>query len=68
MLCGTGTIAHQSGTSIRGKSRVSPFADKRLKMLFHMAAMVAVRCDQELQQYYERKVRRVRVRWLYSML
>ena len=54
---GLAPFAHQSGTSIRGKSRVSPFADKRLKMLFHMAAMVAVRCDQELQQYYERKVK-----------
>ena len=53
---GLAPFAHLSGTSIRGKSRVSPFADKQLKMLFHMAAMVAVRCDRELELYYERKV------------
>lgn len=53
---GLAPFAHQSGTSIRGKSRVSPLADKQLKTLFHMAAMVAVRYDKELQQYYERKV------------
>lgn len=54
---GLAPFAHQSGTSIRGKSRVSPLADKQLKTLFHMAAMVAVRYDKELQHYYERKVK-----------
>lgn len=53
---GLAPFTHQSGTSIRGKSRVSPLADKQLKTLFHMAAMVAVRYDKELQRYYERKV------------
>ncbi|WP_370634645.1 transposase [Cesiribacter sp. SM1] len=31
---------HSSGTSIRGKTRVSQFANKKMKKLFHMGALV----------------------------
>jgi transposase len=55
-FCGVVPFEHQSGTSVRGRTRVSSFADKRLKTILHMAAMRAVRLKNELQTYYNRKV------------
>lgn len=57
MACysGVAPFAHQSGTSIRGKNRVSVYADKSIKSVLHLAAMSAIR-KSDLQQYYERKV------------
>lgn len=55
-FCGVVPFEHQSGTSVRGRTRVSSFADKRLKTILHMAAMRAVRLKNELQVYYNRKV------------
>ena len=54
--CGVAPFAHQSGTSIRGKTRVSHMANKKLKTNLHMAALTAVKFDVELKSYYERKV------------
>jgi hypothetical protein len=49
-------VRYRSGTSVRGKTRVSQHARKRLKSLFHLAAMSAIRAKGELQDYYRRKV------------
>jgi hypothetical protein len=49
-------FAYSSGTSIRGKTRVSPLADMKLKSLLNMCALVAIRRDKELRGYYERKL------------
>jgi transposase len=54
--CGVAPFAHESGTSVRGKSRVSNFANKALKKLLHMASMSAINSNPELRAYYERKV------------
>ena len=54
--CGVAPFPHQSGTSIRGKTRVSHMANKKLKTNLHMAALTAVKFDMELKTYYERKV------------
>lgn len=40
---GVAPFEHRSGTSVRGKTRVSQHARKRLKSLFHLAAMSAIR-------------------------
>jgi transposase len=58
MACYSGVVpfSYQSGTSIRGKSRVSPYADKAIKATLHLAAMSAIRLNNELRQYYLRKV------------
>lgn len=53
---GVAPFEHQSGSSIRGKTRVNQHARKRLKSLFHLAAMSAIRSKGELQDYYNRKV------------
>jgi transposase len=54
--CGVVPFDHQSGTSIRYKPRVSVFADKGMKSLLHLAAMSAIRLNNELRLYYRRKV------------
>lgn len=48
-------FAHSSGL-FKGRSRVSPVADKKLKTTLHLAAIVAIRHNDDLRQYYERKV------------
>jgi transposase len=54
--CGVAPFEHTSGTSIRGKSRISPFANKKLKKLLHLVAMSTIKKDKELSAYYVRKV------------
>lgn len=58
MAChaGVAPFEHRSGTSVRGKTQVSHQARKRLKSLFHLGAMSAIRIKGELQDYYQRKV------------
>lgn len=53
--CGIVPFSKQSGTSIKGKGRVSNIANKKLKSLLHMCALNAVRYDPVLKEYYERK-------------
>ena len=53
---GVAPFEHQSGSSVRGKTSVSQHARKRLKSLFHLGAMSAIRMKGELQNYYQRKV------------
>lgn len=54
--CGVAPFEHTSGTSVRGKSRVSNFANKRLKKLLHLVALSTISSNRELSQYYQRKV------------
>jgi transposase len=54
--CGVVPFTKSSGTSVRYKTRVSPFANKNLKKLLHLCAMAAIQWNDELKQYYERKV------------
>lgn len=53
---GVAPFEYRSGTSVRGKTRVNQHARKRLKSLFHLAAMSAIRSKGELQDYYQRKI------------
>ena len=53
---GVAPFEHRSGSSIRGKTRVSKMANMTLKKLFHLAAMSAIQCCDELRAYYKRKV------------
>lgn len=50
--CGTAPFENTSGTSIRGKTRVSHLADKRVKTLLDLAAKSAIQYDKELREYY----------------
>jgi transposase len=53
---GVAPFEHTSGTSVKGKSRVSNFANKRLKKLIHMGAISTISSDEQIAQYYQRKV------------
>ena len=53
---GVAPFEHRSGSSVRGKTRVNQHARLRLKSLFHLGAMSAIRVKGELQDYYKRKV------------
>lgn len=54
---GVAPFEYSSGSSIRGRTKVSHLADKKLKSLLNMCAMNAKTWDYELKQYYDRKVK-----------
>ena len=53
---GVAPFEHSSGSSVRGKTRVSKMANMTLKRLLHLAAMSAIQCCHELKAFYQRKV------------
>jgi transposase len=46
----------KSGKSVNSKSKVSQYANKKLKRLLHLCALSAISFNPELKSYYERKV------------
>jgi transposase len=54
--CGVAPFTHTSGTSVRGKTRTSNFANMSLKRTLHLAAMSSTQYVPDLRKYYERKV------------
>lgn len=57
--CYSGVVPfeHSSGSSIRGRSRVSRMANKKVKSLLHMAAMASITMKGEMREYFDRKVK-----------
>lgn len=55
-LCGTAPFEKTSGSSVRGKTRVSHLADKRVKTLLDLAAKSAIQYDKELREYYLKRI------------
>lgn len=53
---GVAPFEYSSGSSIRGRTKVSHLADKKLKSLLNMCALNAKAYDHEMKLYYERKV------------
>lgn len=53
---GVAPFVYESGTSIRGKTGVSKFANNELKKVLHMAAISSVQHNPDLRQYFQRKV------------
>ena len=58
MACyaGVAPFEHTSGTSLKGKSRVSHLANKPLKRLLHLAALSTIRGNNELASYYKNQL------------
>jgi transposase len=54
-FCGIAPFENTSGTSIKGRTRVSHMADKQMKGLLHLSAQAAVRYDKELKDFYLRR-------------
>ena len=53
---GVAPFEHRSGTSIKGKTRVSHYANKDLKRMIHLAALVTIRKGNIMHDYFNRKV------------
>ena len=52
---GIAPFEYQSGTSVNGKTQVSPIANRQIKTLLHLSAICALRTDAELREYYHRR-------------
>ena len=54
--CGVVPFNKTSGSSVKYKPSVSPFANMKLKKLLHLCAMSALQNDPEMKAYFERKL------------
>ena len=54
--CGLAPFEYQSGTSIRGKTRISPLGNKKMKAMIGNGVASAIQWDKELAHYYNRKI------------
>ncbi len=56
--CYSGVVPfeHSSGSSIKGRTRVSQMANKNIKTLLHMAAMVSIQMKGDMRDYYNRRI------------
>jgi len=54
--CGIAPYPHQSGTSIRGRSKVSPMANKTVKSMLNMCALSSIIYNAEIKKYYAQRV------------
>lgn len=52
---GTAPFEHSSGSSIKGRTKVNHMADKKMKSILQMCALVAVKHDPQLKAYYIKK-------------
>ena len=52
---GVAPFEYYSGKSVRAKTKVNHLADKKMKKLLHLASMTAVKYDQQIKTYYEKK-------------
>jgi transposase len=53
---GVAPFEYRSGSSIKGRTKVSHMANKKMKRYLHMASLTGIKLDNELKAYYERKV------------
>ena len=53
---GLAPFKHESGTSIKTRSRISHLANKQAKTILNLAACCAIRFDPELKKYYQKRV------------
>lgn len=54
--CGVAPFKKQSGTSLRSRSKVSHYANKKIKALLNTSASTAIQYDTELKAYYQRRI------------
>ena len=47
-------VQHESGSSVRGKSRLSKAGNARIRTKLYMAAIVAIKHNPDIKQQYER--------------
>jgi transposase len=59
LACYAGCVPfpHSSGISVKGKSKVSQVANKKIKALIHLVALQGIRKNGEFRKYYDKKVK-----------
>lgn len=55
--CGLAPFGNTSGTTLKGKPKVSHLANKRIKTLLTMCALNTIKKDNEFKRYYDRKIK-----------
>jgi len=53
---GIAPFPNRSGISIRGRTKVSHLANKKMKTLLSSCASSAINCNPEMKQYYEKRI------------
>jgi len=54
--CGIAPFENTSGTSVKGRTKVNPLANKMIKALLNMGAMSAVQNYKEFKTYYNNRI------------
>lgn len=54
--CGIAPFPYQSGTTIKGRNKVSHLANKKIKSLIHMCAITSILHNPEMKQFYDKRV------------
>lgn len=54
--CGVAPFPNSSGTSIRGRTKVSHLANKKIKSLLDLCSKTALQHNPEIRQYYRRRL------------
>lgn len=54
--CGIAPFPYKSGSSVRGRTKVSNLANKEIKTLLNMCALSAIKHDPEMKLYYQRRI------------
>lgn len=55
--CGLAPFENSSGSSLKGRTKVSHLANKKLKTLLTMCALNTIKKDNEFKRYYDRKIK-----------
>ncbi len=55
--CGIAPFPNRSGISIRGRTKVSNLANKKIKSLLDLCAKTSIQFNPEMKLYYERRVK-----------
>ncbi|MCW4470900.1 IS110 family transposase [Flavobacterium sp. MFBS3-15] len=56
--CGTAPFPNTSGSSIRGRTKVSSLANKKIKSLLDLCAKSSIQFNEEMKRYYTERVSR----------
>jgi transposase len=54
---GSAPFEHQSGTRVRGKTRISHYANKQMKAILTNAAKSAIQYSPEIRLYYQKRLK-----------
>jgi transposase len=56
-FAGIAPFEYSSGSSVRGRTKASQLANKKIKTILSMAALSGKKYDPQLKQYFEKKIK-----------